>query len=166
MNEYRIKLYVAGNVTKICWNYKWVQHAGMYVKMMYKNKCLKHLRRMLIILRKILLKRWEPLWMKTKLIKLQALSATVNSELHFFQTIRFFCTYRENFTAVIYLCNNSFRNCIFFWMRDNSLLLGINFRQQKLIEASVSSKKSFKFLDFLKFYCIFPFGTAILTLLY
>ena len=52
-----------------------------------------------------------------------------------------------------------------FAMRDKSLLLGINFHRQKLIQASVSSNKSFKF-DFLKFWCIFPCGMVVLTFFY
>ena len=48
--------------------------------------------------------------------------------------------------------------------RGNSLLFGINFHWQKFMQASVSSKKSFKFA-FLKFKCNFPFMMAILAFL-
>ena len=46
-----------------------------------------------------------------------------------------------------------------FGERDNFSMLGIYFCWQKLIEASISSNKSFKFQ------CIFPHGSVMLTFL-
>ena len=56
----------------------------------------------------------------------KGLSVIVDSKLHFFGNPRFFCIFRENFTAITYLQNNSLGNSILL-ERDNSLLLGINF---------------------------------------
>ena len=51
-----------------------------------------------------------------------------------------------------------------FGKRDNSLLLGINFRWRKLIQSRVSSNKSFKFwLEKIK--CIFPCDMVRITVL-
>ena len=55
----------------------------------------------------------------------------------------FFYIFRENFTVINYMYNNSLGNSIFFDLsfctaRDNFLLVGINFHRQKLIQANVS----------------------------
>ena len=81
----------------------------------------------------------------------------------FFRTPRFFCIFRENFTIITSQYDSSLRNSIFL-ERENSLLLGINFRRRKLIQASVSSKKSFKFW-FSKCWCIFHLGRQYLLFL-
>ena len=86
---------------------------------------------------------------------LKGLSVIVHSKLHFFPNAQIFCIFRENFTVIIYLCNNSLGKSIFFRKRENSLLLGINYCRWWLIQASVSSEKSFFFFFFWSFSVVF-----------
>ena len=90
---------------------------------------------------------------------LKGLSVIVNSKFHFFPNPQIFLhIQRERH------CNNLPiqqipRNQHIFGKRDNSLLLGINHRRRWLIQASVSSKKSFKswFYEVLVYFSIWRF---------
>ena len=80
---------------------------------------------------------------------LKAPSVIVNSKLHFFpnpQKSLHLCIIRENFTVINYVIQQFSRKQHIFATRDNSLLLGIDFRRRKFIQGSISSNKLFKSL--------------------
>ena len=88
----------------------------------------------------------------------------VNSKLHFFPNPQIFCIFREKFIVTAYLYNNFLGKNIFF-ARETILC-----RWKLIIAADYYFKpvllvRNNQHLDFLKFKCIFQFGTAILTFL-
>ena len=76
---------------------------------------------------------------------LKGLSVIVNSKLHFFPNPQIFWHIQRELQYNNLPIQQFSRKQHIFGKRDNSLLLGINFRRRKLIQASVSSKKLFKF---------------------
>ena len=77
---------------------------------------------------------------------LKELSVIVNSKLHFFPNPHFFFfIFRENFTVIDYLYSNA-PETAYFWKDRQFFVVKIKLSPAKLIQISVSSKKSF--LDF------------------
>ena len=75
-------------------------------------------------------------------LNLKALSVIRNPNFTFFRTFLYF--QRELHCNRLPIQQCSWKHRV-LGKRDHSLLLGINFRRRKLIQASFSSNKSFKF---------------------